>query len=124
MNQILFCEPNNSSLINKFQIRKKYFYLTVFIFSLLLFFLLFIYVIYSRYKIYKSHSFSNKLLSQYNINTLYTFQTHQKTIQLSNDINIIGLIEIPKLNISYPILSNSNDNLLKISVCRFSRSSS
>ena len=37
--------------------------------------------------------------------------------------DVIGIIEIPKINISYPILSNSTENLLKISVCRFSRSS-
>lgn len=40
---------------------------------------------------------------------------------MSNDSNfsVIGIVEIPKINISYPILSNINDELLKIAPCRF-----
>ena len=34
--------------------------------------------------------------------------------------SVIGIIEIPKINISYPILSESNDELLKIAPCRIS----
>lgn len=59
------------------------------------------------------------LKDKYNITTLYSSNEPYHAIQLSNEISIIGLIEIPSLNISYPILSNSSEDLLKISVCRF-----
>ena len=36
-----------------------------------------------------------------------------------NNNNIFGIIEIPKINIYYPIFSNINDNLLKIAPCKF-----
>ena len=58
--------------------------------------------------------------ASYNISSLYPSIDNYATIRLSNDISIIGLIEIPSINISYPILSNSSEDLLKISVCRFS----
>ena len=62
----------------------------------------------------------NMLKDKYNITTLYSNNNSNKSaIRLSNDISIIGLIEIPSINISYPILENSSENLLKISVCRF-----
>ena len=33
--------------------------------------------------------------------------------------NVIGIIQIDKINIEYPILSKTNDELLKISPCKF-----
>ena len=39
---------------------------------------------------------------------------------LYNNNEIIGFIEIPNINIYYPIFANINDELLKISPCRFS----
>ena len=124
MNQILFFNSYDNNLIKKYHIKKKSYYFSIFVLSLCTFCLILLYTIYNRFKTFEKHSYSNKLLSQYNINTLYSFHETQNTIQLSNDISIIGLIEIPKINITYPILSTSNENLLKISVCRFCRSTS
>ena len=59
------------------------------------------------------------LKAKYNITTLYPTNNQYNAIKLSNDISIIGLIEIPKINVSYPILSSTSKSLLKISVCRF-----
>lgn len=36
-----------------------------------------------------------------------------------NTFTVIGLIEIKKININYPIISSYNDELLKIAPCRF-----
>ena len=69
-----------------------------------------------------ANSNSSDILNAYNISTLYSNSNNYNAIELSNDISIIGLIEIPSINISYPILSKSNEELLKISVCRFARS--
>lgn len=35
------------------------------------------------------------------------------------EYDIVGIISIPSINISYPILSKANDALLKISVCKY-----
>lgn len=69
----------------------------------------------------KSHSqekISQKLLNNYNLTTLYQTETSYSQ-QLSNVLFVIGIIKIDKINLNYPILSQTNDDLLKISVCRF-----
>ena len=110
MNQIIFVyEKNNFSKTKNI--------------TLIIIFSIITYIFYNKYLIYKRNIELNKIKQSYNISTLYNVSSNYSAIKLSNDIEIIGLIEIPKINISYPILSNSTENLLKISVCRFSRSS-
>lgn len=69
----------------------------------------------------QSHSqekISKKLLNNYNLTTLY--QTENSSPQSSSDVPfVIGIIKINKIELSYPILSQTNDDLLKLSVCRF-----
>ena len=36
-----------------------------------------------------------------------------------NEYQLVGSIKIPKINVDYPILSETTDSLLKISVCKF-----
>ena len=71
--------------------------------------------------IIKSHSqekISKKLLNNYNLTTLY--QTENSSLQSSTDVPfVIGIIKINKIDLNYPILSQTNDDLLKLSVCRF-----
>ena len=117
MNQILFTDFNDRK--NHFLVKKKRFYLYTFIFSIVIIFIIFFYIIYNKYLIFKENLTSKKILDTYKISTLYSSNNNYTSIQLSNDISIIGLIEIPSINISYPILSETNTNLLKISVCRF-----
>lgn len=122
MNQILF-SYDNSNLYNKIiNKKKKTFYLYIFLFLIFVAIFIFIYIIYHKYIIYQKNSNSSDILNAYNISTLYSNSNNYNAIELSNDICIIGLIEIPSINISYPILSKSNEELLKISVCRFARS--
>ena len=69
----------------------------------------------------KSHSqekISKKLLNNYNLTTLYQTETSSYQ-QLSNIPFVIGIIKIDKIDLNYPILSQTNDDLLKVSVCRF-----
>lgn len=122
MNQILF-SYDNSNLYNKIiNKKKKTFYLYIFLFLIFVAIFIFIYIIYHKYIIYQKNSNSSDILNAYNISTLYSNSNNYNAIELSNDISIIGLIEIPSISISYPILSKSNEELLKISVCRFARS--
>ena len=69
----------------------------------------------------KKERLSNVMLNNFNIEHLYSKNQDYTTIQLDNGNNcsVIGVIEIPKINIKYPILSDISDELLKISVCRF-----
>lgn len=110
---------NSNYLINK-KIENKKKYLIIFLISIIICIIILIYFIFSFFKKINEKKQTNTLKEKYNINSLYSTNNGYSTLKLSNDISIIGLIEIPKINISYPILSNSNENLLKISVCRFS----
>lgn len=125
MNQILqtkenyyFYENLILTKVNKEKNKKRYlfiFYLSIIICIIILFYLL-----YSFFSKLNERKQTNILKEKYDITTLYSSNNDYTAIKLSNDISIIGLIEIPSLNISYPILSNSTEELLKISVCRFS----
>lgn len=127
MNQILF---NYDYHYKKKLIfcKKKKIYLYIFILTIIIIIVILTYIIYNKYKIQKENLISEKLKEAYQIATMYKNPTsnlqntsNYSAIQLSNKISIIGLIEIPKINISYPILAGSDEDLLKISVCRFSR---
>lgn len=129
MNQILITKSNDTDYSNflynsnyftykKLENKKKYF--IVFLLSIIICTIILFYFFYLCFLRLNEQNKTNLIQERYNINTLYSTNTNYKTLRLSNDISIIGLIDIPKINISYPILSNSNENLLKISVCRFS----
>lgn len=64
------------------------------------------------YKLNKQEQYSNQLLSNYNITKLYP------NIEIIEDSDIIGIIEIPIIGVYYPIFSTCTEELLKISPCR------
>lgn len=61
------------------------------------------------------------LLNNFNIQRLYSNKDDYTTISLNKNGNffVIGSIEIPSIKINYPILSDTNEELLKIAPCRF-----
>lgn len=122
MNQILITK-NKKNLYTNLAIenknKKKTFYI-IFLISISICIIILFYLLFSLFSKIKQRNKTFQLRNQYNITTLYSNNSNYNAIKLSNDISIIGLIEIPKINISYPILENSNKELLKISVCRFS----
>ena len=129
MNQILITKNENINYSNYLyntdafiykEIKSKQKYFIVFLFSIIISIIILIYFICSFFYKLNEQNQTNLLKEKYNINTLYSANRNYDTLKLSNDISIIGLIEIPDINVSYPILSNSAENLLKISVCRFS----
>ena len=122
MNQILNTNENNlfyeNFILKNKKKRKKY--LIAFLFSISICIVLIIYLFCSFIFKGNEQKRANILKSNYNVSTLYNnTNENYNALKLSNDISIIGLIDIPKINISYPILSNSSKDLLKISVCRF-----
>lgn len=118
MNQILLTYNAKNSKKNYLKSILKYQFF--FIFFIFLSTIILSFIFYNRYTIYKKNINSQNAYNAYKISTLYATKTHYNTLQLSNEISIVGLIEIPCIDTSYPILSKSNDELLKISPCRFS----
>lgn len=121
MNQILQTRDNyyfyeNITIRNN--IKKNY--LSIFFLSVILCIIIFSYLLYSFFSKLNETKQTNLIKEKYEVTSLYSQNNKYDAIKLSNNIEIIGLIEIPSINISYPILSNSSKELLKISVCRFS----
>lgn len=74
------------------------------------------------YKTNEQEKLSKELLNNYTLTTLYQtkdLKDSQKTPLFVQNPFVIGMIKISKLDLNYPILSKSNDELLKISLCRF-----
>lgn len=122
MNQILITNEKNYLDYSYENQNKKYkkSYLLALIISLSLSFIILFYLILSSFIQLNQNQKTNNIKDKYSIASLYLKSNNYTAVKLSNNISIIGLIEIPKLDISYPILENSDENLLKISVCRFS----
>ena len=118
MNQIL----NYNNLYKDTEIKKNLFILQ-FSISILLIFITIIIYFFHLYNIYSKEDISKKLTNNYNISKLYSNTQNYTSINtyIDNGIeySVIGLIEIPKINVNYPILSEINDNLLKIAPCKF-----
>ena len=101
----------------KFKFKKNNYKIQFFVSSIIAALSCFIFLL----NLIKSHSqekISKKLLNNYNLTTLYQTETSSQK-QLSNVPFVIGIIKIDKIDLNYPILSQTNDDLLKVSVCRF-----
>lgn len=82
------------------------------------------------YKLNENEKIAKQLSRQYSVSTLYSnsstysdsktssFLDTENANNLANPF-VIGLIKIDKINLNYPILSNTNKDLLDISLCRF-----
>lgn len=128
MNQILYNKDDyksninynlNSKIVDK-EHNKSFFKFQFIASSLLVVFVITGYFLYS-YNRNKKENISKMLIDNYSISRLYNNEQPITTYEESGTMfSVIGIIEIPKINISYPILSESNDELLKIAPCRIS----
>lgn len=128
MNQILYNNNTNNKKISRITSIKKIKSLKfkiIFYISLLACSILLVLYFSSKYKIDKNEKLSKSLLNNYDIKTLYSNSNEYSgsrlypQLDINSDPFVIGLIEIDKINLVYPILSNSTEELLKISPCRF-----
>ncbi len=129
MNQILITKNTNYDYLNYFKLEKKYQkdmsnkknYLIILSFSSIICLLLAFYLLFSYSIRINNNRRLNEISNKYSIVSNYSSlqNLNSNVIKLSNKIYIIGLIEIPKIDISYPIFENCNEELLKISVCKF-----
>lgn len=112
MNQILEIslkkiKDNKNKIINFFKFQ--------FTISIILLISIIIIFIYQKYILYKKEKFSKQLINNYNITKIYS--NYSINSYINN--NILGIIQIDKINIYYPIFSTYSEELLKISPCRF-----
>lgn len=117
MNQILIPINNKTNNSNLKKI-KHYKYLLFF--SIFIIFICIIIYFFINYNSYKKQKISKNLVNNFNITTLYSNSTDLSLERTNNNSPfVIGIIEIDKINLTYPILSTTNDELLEISPCRF-----
>lgn len=124
MNQILQTYLNNKSYKSKIKNNLK----IQLYFSVLLIAFIIGTFIYKSINISKQEKYSKQILENYNIIRIYSnlsySNTENNTSIIENNAtsekeNILGTINIPKLNIQYPVFSNFDNELLKISPCKF-----
>lgn len=127
MNQILMNNDKNNisdsfKLNNKIICKKNpnSFYKLIF-FSSIILLCLFVFILFIKfYQSEKNEQISKKLTDSYTISTLYSKNTDYTPIAIKEtEPFVIGIIKIDKINLNYSILSISNNDLLDISVCRF-----
>ncbi len=115
--------PLKKTTIIKNYLRKNKYPLQFFISAFVaIIFLIILY--YNIYNSNKQEKLAKELLNNYTLTTLYQNKpTNLKEVKKQTTIIenpfVIGMIKIPKINLNYPILSESNADLLKISLCRF-----
>lgn len=113
MNQILITKEYNKKQKIKIFSFKLQFYVSFISFIIIM--ALFSSIVYSNIK---KEQESKLLANSFNISTLYDSYVTDMD-KLSTESFVIGIIEIEKIKINYPILSNQNDELLNIAPCRF-----
>lgn len=128
MNQIICTSSTNIVIPNDNSKKKKIFRILFYIFLFISSFLSIYYII-LKYNIYKTEKLSRNLIKDYNLTAMYNTNVDYTANFVNKEIiqdkyenvsnHIIGIIEIKKINIVYPILSEINKNFLKVSTCRF-----
>lgn len=119
MNQILNTKTYNGKKKLKHNLFKLQLYFSISVIAIVII-TIFVYL----KNLSQKENISNSLMKNYNIYKLYSssnlYNNYHKYTYISNSNNtIFGIIEIPSINIYYPIFSNLNEELLKISPCKF-----
>ena len=93
-------------------------------FSIVLIIIIGLYVFYNTYKLSKQEKYSKQILENYNLTRLYSnvvsnnsySDDNQSTDSLVDSSYVIGVIDIPKINVNYPIFSNYDEEHLKLAI--------
>ena len=117
MNHILVTNFNNKFNNKKEKEYKKTFKIQ-FIISIIITVFAICFFIYYLYSLKKSENFSKKIINNYNISTLYSSNEKNKKTENLSENSIFGIIEIPKINIYYPVFSFLSEENLKVSPCK------
>lgn len=121
MNQILYkCSfENNNGTKN---VKRKF--IIVLVCAILLIFIAVLVYFFIKYEMFQKEKLSKDLVSNFNIMTLYTTPNEPYTAtpivnESDGEPFVIGLIQIDEIDLTYPILSSTSEDLLKVSPCRF-----
>lgn len=130
MNQILQIIPDNENRNNasnknnknikkhiNYNSNKKFIY--IFIFCSILFFITISSFFYNIFKISQNENFSDQLNNNYNIMRLYSNKDPFDIPVGDAENKIVGNIQIPAINLSYPFFSSLDNESLSIFPCRF-----
>jgi len=125
MNQIIFgSQEKKEALQTKKKTSLHPYTILLYISSILLLtFLVFFLVL--RFQSQEKENYSKVLLGKYHVSTLYATPQNQTSNSLvfvpeeTTSPFVIGIIQIDSIKLNYPILSQSNEELLSISPCRF-----
>lgn len=123
MNQILVTklEKNKESSFNatylKSTSKKKNWFKFQFAFSMSIMIIVILCGIFYSYYLGEKEKISSNLVANYNIYKLYSTSTNNSSEEPFN--GLFGIIEIPKINLYYPVFSYLTESLLKISPCKF-----
>ena len=112
MNQIL-----DTNFKGKHKINKRFFKFQ-FIISFILFVLFIFLLIYYIFSWSNQEKFSKQLIKNYDIYKLYSNNSSCSQTRTSTNYNLFGIIEIPKINLYYPVFSNISEELLKTAPCK------
>lgn len=119
MNQILCTKIKNKNETNK-----KFFKIQ-FTLSIIIIIILSGFTVYTFYSLQNKENLSNNLIGNYYIYKLYAdVSNNENTLNKDTKTNnLFGIIEIPKINLYYPIFSSLSEENLKVSPCKFYGSS-
>ncbi len=120
MNQILYSKISDNSIKQRKSKVKKFKF--QFFGSIVLFVVTVIIYSFNLQIRNNEEKASKQIANNYNILRLYNNSNNQSNVYNQNGqtFTILGMIEIPKISVFYPIISEANDDLLKISPCRIS----
>lgn len=122
MNQILNFNNDSSNSTKRSYTHIKN-YKVIFSFSIIICIILIIIYFFIRYNINKNDKISKELANNFSLSTLYSNSIDEYSSQKLEVTNkepfVIGLIEIEKIKLIYPILSETTNELLKLSPCRY-----
>ena len=115
MNQILCTKIKNDKKLNSHLFKVQ------FTISIIIIVILIGFIVYTSYSLQNKENLSNNLIGNYNIYKLYAdvSSNNNDLVQDTQANNLFGIIEIPKINLYYPVFSNLSENNLKVSPCKF-----
>ena len=130
MNQIICTSNSNIDNNYSFKMNKKQNFIKIqFFIFFFVSMLAALYYINLKNDINSSEEFAKNLMDKLSLSKLYGASSEYNAQSLNQEIyfyenssfSVIGSINIEKIEISYPILSDINKSLLKLSPCRFYR---
>ena len=97
----------------------KIFFKFQFTISIVIILILISVICYYLFSLHKKEKSSNNVIDNYNIYKLYYNSYLNKSYNNTSQSEFFGVIQIPKINLYYSVFSHLDENLLKVSPCKF-----